>query len=290
MTLQKGRPIEERLRKFLERELGPFEAVRFCGWDHAESNVWEVIADDTRYYLKKHKQPRKFRQEVYAYQHWAPSLNNVPKLIASCERPHALLISAVPGVLVQETALTKRQERKVYRRAGALLRRLHDLPFEDTDALPLADALRKRSTAWTRRAQGTVEEALIGWVRRRLEAAAVQIAQSRWTRTPCHRDYIPRNWLLDEETLHLIDFEHSKPDLWLTDLEKLYWDVWLQRPELKVAFLEGYGRTLSEEEERVLRGLAVHNVFVSIVWATEHRDETFERRGREVLAQLRQMQ
>ncbi len=146
--------LEEGLLEFLHTTLGPFSVVRFCGWNHAESNVWEILAGDKRFYLKAHKQPRKFQQEVYAYEHWTPYLTFVPRLTALNENPQALLLSAVPGVLAQDAALSGRQEGEVYRRAGAFLRRLHALPFEDTDALPLADALLKRSEAWMRGGRG----------------------------------------------------------------------------------------------------------------------------------------
>ena len=282
-----GRLIEERLREFLERELGSLEGVRFCGWDHAESNVWEVAANDTRYYLKQHKQPRKFRQEVYAYQHWTPFLSNVPELIAFRERPNALLLSAVPGVLAQKVTLTPSREKEVYRRAGAFLRRLHDVAFNDMDTLPLAEALLKRSESWLKRAEGFIDEQTTGWTRVQLEDAVSVIEQRGWMRVPCHRDYTARNWLLDDEDFYVIDFEHAKPDLFLTDFGKLSSLVWLQRPDLQNAFFGGYGRSLTHDETGVLERLVAHGALVMVVWACEHGDKAFEQQGRAVLKRLK---
>ncbi len=278
---------EAALEKFLRAALGPFEVTRFCGWDHAESNVWEVSAKGRRYYLKQHKQPRKFQQEVYAYQNWTPHLTLVPDLVATRKNPNALLLSAVPGVLAQEVKPTEAQEREVYRRAGAFLRRLHDLPFADTDALPLADALLKRSEAWIKRGEGLIESQTVDWVRGQLEDAVTVIRARGWTRVPCHRDYTARNWLLDGEDVYVIDFEHARPDLWFLDVERLWSGIWQRRPDLAAAFWRGYGRSLTVEERDVLTKLSAHTALTTVMWAREHSDEAFEQQGREVLKRLR---
>ena len=280
--------VDKRLSAFLGRELGAFEIVRFCGWDHAESNVWEVYANEKRYYLKQHKQPRKFQQEVYAYQMWTPYLRPfVPELVAVSKDPNALLLSSVPGVLAQEVELNEAREREVYRQAGTLLRRLHDLPFGDTDALPLADALLKRSEAWLKRSRGLFDARTVDWVAGQLESAVETVRQRGWTRVPCHRDYTARNWLLNDDKLFVIDFEHARPDLWFLDIERSWSGVWQRRPDLETAFFSGYGRSLSNEERKALKKLSAHTALTTIVWANEHNDREFEQQGREVLERLR---
>ena len=248
-------PLVDRRLQFLQTTLGPFETIRFCGWQHAESNVWRVSADEKRYFLKQHKQLRKFQQEVYAYRMWTPQLASTPDLIATDRDLNALLLSAVPGELAQEVKLSELEEREVYRRAGAFLRRLHDLPFEDTDTLPLADALLMRSESWLKRAKGLLDDQTIQWASAQLGEAAQIVRERGWTRVPCHRDYTARNWLLDGDTLHVIDFEHAKPDLFLADFEKLRSLVWLHRSDLQDAFFEGYGRSLTDERSGRFRKL-----------------------------------
>ena len=280
-------PRIDELQGFIQATLGPFEIIRFCGWQHAESNVWRVSAGGKRCFLKQHKQPRKFQQEVYAYQNWTPQLVLTPDLISVNKDLNALLLSAVPGELAQKVTLTQKREREVYRCAGAFLRQLHDLPFEDTDTLPLADALLMRSKSWLKRAQGLFDEQTIQWVSAQLGEAAQIVREKGWMRVPCHRDYTERNWLWDGDTLYVIDFEHAKPDLFLTDFEKLRSLVWLHRSDLQDAFFEGYGRSLTDDEAGVLESLALHGALVMVVWACEHGDKAFERQGREVLGRLR---
>ncbi|MEU2209743.1 phosphotransferase [Streptomyces hygroscopicus] len=69
-----------------------------------------------------------------------------------------------------------------------------------------------------------------------------------------HGDYSPRNWLWDEAAGHhsLIDFEESAPGIAVEDLVWLCGAAWPIRPDLRAAFLTGYGRPLSSTEQRAL--------------------------------------
>ncbi|WP_411145894.1 phosphotransferase [Streptomyces sp. x-80] len=69
-----------------------------------------------------------------------------------------------------------------------------------------------------------------------------------------HGDYSPRNWLWDDEngTHSLIDFEKSGHGIAVEDLVWLCGALWPTRPDLKRAFLTGYGRKLSNTEQQVL--------------------------------------
>ena len=263
-------------------------SVRFCGWDHAESGVWELSTKKERVFLKRHRQTRKFEQELHAYQAWTPHLSLsplTPRLLAHQRETQTLLLSAVPGELVERVKLSTREEGNLHHQAGTFLRRLHEVPFEDTDTLTLADALKKRLEAWAARAEGLVTPKDIAWVRARV-AEALPLLTS-FTRVPCHRDYTARNWLVDGPTLYVIDFEHARPDLWLFDLERLWADVWPERPGLRAAFLDGYGRDLGEEEG-VLERYAALNALSTIVWARDHGDVAFEKQGWRRLAWLKE--
>jgi len=76
--------------------------VHDASWDHAESAVAQLVADDGRCaYLKAHRQARKHRQERAALEARAPSLPATPTLLAAREgSPPALLMSACPGARV----------------------------------------------------------------------------------------------------------------------------------------------------------------------------------------------
>ena len=280
--------MPEKLLNACRQVLGDGLETTFYGWDHAESRVWKVVGRNRTTYLKQYRQPRKYRQEYEAYTRWLPLLKSMrtPELLASFEGSRTLLFSEAPGELVEEKERHGEEVRDLYRQAGAFLRELHTLPFVDEDELPLNEAIAKRTEAWTTgRAEGVVGAADVAWVRARV-AETLPVLQA-FKRVPCHRDYTARNWLADEGKLYIIDFEHSRPDLWFLDIERLWSDVWHTRPDLGEAFWEGYGRTLSDEEAWVLERLAAFNALGTIIWAREHNDAPFEAQGWERLERLK---
>lgn len=259
--------------------------MRELSWDHGESSVWEVSGPGGRAVLKAHRQGRKFQQELSANREWVPQLASQPlparapePLAWREEAPRALLFAFEPGRLVQDLTLEPAAERDVHRRAGAYLAALHELEITDDDPLTLSAAFRKRLESWSGRARGILASTVIADVAAR--AAEALPALEREARRACHRDYTPRNWLLSPAgELLIIDFEHARPDLYLNDFERLYVGLWRNRPDLREAFLEGYGRTLTEHELELLSRTAALGALSTVVWAREHGDEEFEAHG-----------
>ena len=106
-------------------------------------------------------------------------------------------------------------------------------------------------------------------------------------RVPCHRDYTARNWLWSEK-LYVIDFEHSRPDVWLFDLEKLWSEVWPSKPELKEVFMSSYGHNFTAEDELLLNGYTGLSCITKIVWSFEHDDNgEYAEMGRRILETLK---
>lgn len=234
------------------------------------------------------RQPCKFAQERRAYLEWLPQLDATPDLIGESEALSALLVSAVPGRNVDDLSLTHAETLETYRQAGAFLRSLHTLPFTDDDPAPLLGDYRQRAETWTARAAGLVEPDLTAWVAGCAAETADLLAELSPVRVPCHRDYTARNWLVDVTDgvkLSVIDFEHSRPDFWLFDVEKLLTEV--GETGLEVAFWEGYGRTPTDAETRVLGLHSALNALSTVVWAREHGDAAFEAEGRKRLGELR---
>lgn len=280
------------LLSFAAERLGPCEPVRELSWDHGESAVWELSGPGGRAVLKAHRQGRKFQQELSANRDWVPQLARqslparAPDLLAWREEaPRALLFAFEEGDLVQDLALEPATERDVHRRAGAYLAALHHLDIADTDPLSLADAFGQRLDAWSARATGIMPTDVIANVGARASEALP--ALERQVRRACHRDYTPRNWLLDAAGgLVIIDFEHARPDLYLNDLERLHVGLWRSRPDLREAFLHGYGRPLTDDELELLGRTAALGALSTVVWAREHGDHEFEAHGWRTLERL----
>ncbi len=102
---------------------------------------------------------------------------------------------------------------------------------------------------------------------------------------PCHRDWQPRNWLVDDDgVVAVIDFEHARPGPWHEDLNRLWWDEWAADPALARAFFAGYGRRPDEAELATLLAVSVLGHLSTIVWADGHGDPAFGAHARRCLA------
>lgn len=168
----------------------------------SHSRVWRVETPAGVGFLKRAPSMRAFQQETHALRVWAPALpaGAAPRLLRAWPDARALFMSEVAGAIPLPATPT------AWAALGALLARLHALPCEPRDPLPLAEAYAQRAAAWS---LGTeVPEALA----RRLRAPGAA------PRVPCHRDVRPENAAWDGATLALIDWEHARPDAALADL------------------------------------------------------------------------
>ncbi len=274
------------LLEFVSRQVGKIITVSFKGWDHAESQVWKITTQQTNYYLKAHKQKNKFKQESYAYENWAKQISEqCSQLIAKQENLNSILLTSIEAEPLEQQSLSAKQEQAAYEQAGRMLRTWHDLNYADND-IDLAEAMRQRLKQWTQRAKDIVGKQEISWVKDQTLELINHLKD--YQRVPCHRDYSARNWLLDKDgKLWLIDFEHARADFFLVDFERQYNSIWLTRPDIKEAFLAGYGKKINELEWELLKRLSSFTALSTIVWAREHNDKAFEAFGWKQLERLK---
>lgn len=276
------------LRSFCAQHVGTLKSSTFCGWDHAEFSVWRIKGERGEAFLKCHQRSIKFEQELNAYEVWLENFTQTPKLIAVHHgTPKALLVSAVPGDLVQDLDLSEAQTVRVYQQAGNFLGRLHSLDIKDDSAESVQDAVLSRLESWLTKVEGIVPTRDIAFVRAQMTETLPYLKDK--CRVPCHRDYTARNWLLDGEDFYVIDFEHGRLDFYLSDLSRQFAEVWRFHPELKKAFLRGYSVTLNKDAQTYLTRVAAFNAAVTIAWARAHGDEGFEQQGWEQLEYYRKI-
>jgi Ser/Thr protein kinase RdoA (MazF antagonist) len=279
--------MPQTLLEFATKHLGKVRKVTPRGWKHQETGVWELETEQGRAFLKNHRQKEKFEQELRAYLGFVPrALKITPSLLAYDEAQQVMLFSAVPGELVDDLLEQQRPLNllEVYTQAGQFLRSYHDVPFEDTAIPRLEDAFWQRSESWLKRAEPHVDAKDIDWVRGQVKEMLPALKTLK--RVPCHRDYTGRNWLWHDK-LYVIDFEHSRPDVWLFDLERLWSEVWPEKPELKEAFMAGYGKRFTADDESLSRGNAALTAVTRIVWSLEHDDQDYAEMGRQILEHLK---
>jgi len=286
--------------------LGDWRAVDDESKEHMghDSGVHRLASDLGPCYLKVHKDGAHWAAEVHGYEHWAPCFESrAPRLLGvHASEPLALIVTALPGKVLEHVRLHPEVERAVWFEAGRALAKMHALSHGAAFGIPgrngqcAPEAPRDAATwvkgdleAWVARGRQygclTREELrLVNAARELLPAFAGEPP------VPCHRDYCPANWMVDEHGrwAGVIDFEFARWDVRAFDLTRYpSWDN-IERPEMVEALLEGYGRTFSEAEERQRLVAQVHYALTAIVWGHEASFLGFKAEGQRAMAHLAQ--
>ncbi|WP_345673556.1 phosphotransferase [Yinghuangia aomiensis] len=262
--------------------LGPDVDVWSRSWPGAASRVWEARAPNgAAVFAKVHSTPKFHRREVAAYESWVTLLGeDTPRLLACDSALPGILVTPLPGVPVKFQPLPPGQDAEVHALAGALARRIHDTaicPAATASALPSAYVLKHLGRA-------RLTDADLS----RAQAVLVAAAQVTLPMVPTHGDFQPRNWLYNNDSrVRVIDFERAEPGASVRDFRLLVNGPWQERPDLREAFFDGYGRSLTTDEEIALAGWVVLDALDSAHWGAKDNDAEVLARGLAGLAQLR---
>jgi len=250
-------------------------------WDLFESIVLHIRTDDGDVVVKAGGAANHhIDREIAAHPGYTDSLSDTgvaAKLIDSDSVLRIMLLEYLPGVLVEGTEAEYLPE--TYARAGALLRRLHSSASrQDADHERRATA---RALSWLD-GPHRIDSRLASAARRALEAAPDACV----TVVPTHGDWQPRNWLIDDGTIRVIDFGRFAFRTPSTDLTRLAGQQWRGRPELESAFFDAYGPDPRESEpERWLLD-RIREAVGTACWAFQVGDESFEAHGHRMLTEL----
>jgi aminoglycoside phosphotransferase len=284
--------------------LGPIEVMADHSKTHGghESSTCRLRASVGFCYLKVHRTPSHWHNEVHAYEHWVGAFSDLaPRLLAVRDKePLALVVSELSGQIVEEARLPPAHERAIWRAAGAALAALHDLGPGEC----FGPCLRDGSCAdvFPQNAVEYVSERFAAQIECALRAGAIDADERATVEAacgllpafegerplPCHRDYCAANWLVGEAGTWagVIDFEFAHWDVRVADFSRDPNWSWIRRPDLVEAFQEGYGRSFAPAEQRQLLVAHAEYALGAILWGHEHAFYGFEREGRESLAHL----
>lgn len=300
--------LDPDLHAWCTSALGPFEIVSDASREHAgqRAAAHRLRAAGGSFYLKTHRDPAHWESETHAYERWAHVFGSfAPRLVAARDIPPlALLISTLPGVVLEDARLSPVEERGVWRSAGRSLAGLHALPSGAffgpcrRDGTPAGEAIQSAVQYVTRDLENLLE--------RGLRAACLSSDERSFIRdsrvlipafagvqpTACHRDFCPPNWLVARssrgwEWTGVIDFEFSRWDVRAADYTRYPEFDWIQRPDLADAFFEGYGRAFTPTEQQQRLFCHVLYALGAVVWGMENEYYVFAREGREALSYLR---
>lgn len=268
-------PCEAARASALERCGAPLRVTAQPCRSQSSALVLSVVGKRARAFLKLHREPRRFAQEFEFYERFAPALGGeTPSLLAASAEGRWLLLSACGGSPASQLEPGSPRGPWAFEAAGRFARRLHDLPFVDLDPVPVGVALLRRVRALAAEAAGTALGAHVT----SLEAELQALDLDRLVRRPCHRDFTPDNWLLDDGStgrLFVLDFEHSRPDLPLCDLARLELLHLREAPALREAFWSGYGGASGDEQSALHAAVLRLEAVRTALWAERHRDASF---------------
>lgn len=268
------------------RVIGPCELEADVSWRHGASSVLRVRdARGGRWVVKRHGERERYETELAAYQTCVPALGEyAPKLRGYDDEGQLVILSAVPG------EHSWPGDAETHHRAGVALRLLHEAEANAAPARPWDDFHEAKLATFEELApQATrlLPAEVLDFVRARI--LALTDLDTPPLRVPCHRDYTPRNWLVDGahgNTLRVIDFELVRPDVWVDDLTRLDSGIWRSDPSLRAAFLAGYGRALTAEDEFVLAACTMLNAIWLVVKGHEYGEAALADGNRRILSEF----
>ncbi|MFE2415496.1 phosphotransferase [Streptomyces hokutonensis] len=249
------------LRSWVEKTLGPLTAVRRLPNGSSPAAVWHVVrgSDNAQLHLKTAPSPEAFTRETFAYRHAVPALGpgNAPCLVATSARHLAMILTALPGAPLSQAWLSENALQTVHWRAGALVAELHQA------GRPTPTARREASAFVSRLADAAVRDA---------DAAGDQLSSAERKFVIALADHLR---VLDRLPLGFVhgggieaglrwsggarptlqDFDRARFAPVVVDFVHLAHGLWAERPLVRAAFFDGYGRALGAEEQQALRCL-----------------------------------
>ncbi|GGT22004.1 aminoglycoside phosphotransferase [Streptomyces antibioticus] len=241
---------------------------------------------DTRgreFFAKQHSDRERYLREVHAYGAWVTHLNGrAPTVVAHRAATCTLLLTAFPGLSADTLSPGSAEEEDAHQVAGRVLGLLHRatvLPYSGAIGVELA----QRLGSWIARADRA--DLISTAEHNRLRHSADVLASTLMDSAVCHLDYQPRNWLVGP-SFGLCDFEHMRRDARIRDFARLEFRRWQAAPQLRKAFFAGYGRPLTDTEQRLLESFGAIEAVTSLVRGHEQDDLTLSTHGRTVLARL----
>jgi Phosphotransferase enzyme family len=273
------RQISAAHAQWLAETHGGWTPVGDASWPRPTSNVWCIEFHGARAFMKISPSRSAFEREVAAYSDWLPGFRGtgtvLPRLLSYEESLSVLVTSALDGEVVRTMHAPLREVQEVHCAAGSGVRALHQLRIDDV--------ARHEEEIRQARLKQLLEEA----ERHFAISAAVLTTSEKGTIARArdlmpqhvgecqigfiHADFQPRNWLWSASTqaLGFIDFEESRLGFCLEDFGWLFGALWHRRPDLRAAFLRGYGRQLRAGEQQFL---AASTALGSLLYIADGRE------------------
>ena len=247
-------------------------------WGLVQTTVLEVTQAGARFIIKAGGvEDHHIEREIHAHRHWLSpwvSRRRAPTLLRSSIDAKLLVTTYLPGNLVLDSKHAA--EPDTFRQAGELLNLLHtqalviDDDYErvqNDKCLKLLDGPHRIPTTTVER----LRTLITAW-----PPPAVPVV-------PTHGDWQPRNWLVHEDVVSIIDFGRAAMRPAYTDFARLAAQEFRTNPSLETAFMTGYG-----DDPRETSGWhrsRIREAIGTACWAHAVGIESFEAQGHRMIAE-----
>ena len=270
--------LTSRQRELLAGWLPGHEVVADLGWGLVGTTVLRLRHRGQSYVAKAGDDAdHHLTRELRAHREWLRPWTDVgraPTLVHADGDAKLLVTRWLPGVLVEGSAAEGDPD--AYRQAGQLLAAFHGQLAVVDDGFEVR--ARDKALDWLGK-----EHRIAPGVEQRLRAEVTSWPTPPATLVPTHGDWQPRNWLVHEGVVSVIDLGRADLRPALTDLSRLAVQQFRDDPTLEQAFLEGYGAEPREPD--AWHRAQVREAIATAVWAHLVGDETFEAQGHQMIAE-----
>lgn len=272
------RGLSPRQRALLAEWLPGATIERDHSWGQVQTTVLEMTHGGSRFIVKAggdndHHIERELRAHWNWLQPWT-SIGRAPALEHGDALARLLVTRYLPGRLVLGSADAGAPA--TYRQAGRLLALLHA-----QTAITSNDYERRenhKSLTWLSGPHRITPSAA---ERLRAEVASWPVPPA--VLVPTHGDWQPRNWIVHDGVVSVIDFGRAALRPALTDFARLAAQEFRRDPGLEAAFLDGYGADPRERD--AWHRTRVREAIATAAWSYQVGDERFEAQGHRMIAE-----
>ncbi len=237
--------------------------------DHAGSRFIVKAGDDRDHHIER---------ELHAHLHWLSpwtSTGRAPALAHGDAAAKLLVTTYLPGQLVLGSGHA--DDSSIYRQAGELLALFHAQAVVTDDDYERRE--NDKAVEWLS-GPHRIAPSIVALLREQVAAWPTPPA----TLTPTHGDWQPRNWLIHDDIVSVIDFGRAAMRPAMTDFARLAAQHFRRDPSLEAAFLDSYGSDPREPD--AWHRTRVREAIGTAAWARQVGDEAFEAQGHRMIAEV----
>ncbi|MCE0537561.1 aminoglycoside phosphotransferase family protein [Kineosporia rhizophila] len=241
----------------------------------AGTRVLELEGDRGKFIVKAGDDER-VAQEIRAHEQWLSvwvPQGRAPALAWADSAARILVTRYLPGVLVEGAGAEFRAN--TYHQAGELLAAFHaQAGVQDDDY----EARARAKTLWRLEQPHRIPAATVSRLRELVAAWPTPPVRS----VPTHGDWQPRDWLIEDGVVRVIDFGHAALRPAWCDFTRLAAQQFRTDSRFEAAFLAGYGERPGDEA--AWQRACVREAIGTAVFAHRIGNQRFEQQGLRMIA------